>query len=595
MNTSLARRTGVALLSATLLLGLLPESGWAAPRPKISASIQDVVKAEGNAGTTAFAFTVSLSQAPSSTVGLKYATAPGTALAGADYVSASGSLSFAPGTTERTVEVLVKSDLDVEPDEGFSLNLSGGGRAVRIVDALGLATIVNDDRGPAISITDVTIPEGDSGTRNAVMTVSLTHASANPVSVDYTTLDGNANAGLDYIAANGTVVFSAGDTAEPVAVPVNGDALDENDESLDVSLSNSSPNAWISDGLANATILDDDVAPKVAINDVVVTEPASGSSTARFTASLSGVSGKVVEVHFTTADAVDNPAAPGSDYNSTAGLITFNPGERVQHVDVVVHADGVDEPDETFALDLSNPVESALGSKASGIATIVDDDPTPSISIGDAVVDEGNSGSVEAVFPITLSAPASEAVTLDYSTTKGSASAGSDYIDVVSDSVTFAAGDRTQQISIVVNGDTVDEINETFTINLATDSAGALVGRSTAEATIVDDDKARTTPSVAIVKFRRRIAVRGRLTPAAAGVSIVVKLYKRNAAGWALVRTRRPLLGPAKDLDGDGISHSSYGTRFKRPRRARRFKVIVRYLGDEEHLSSRAMKRFRYR
>jgi hypothetical protein len=595
MKTSLPRRVAVAALSASLLVGLLPETGWAGRTTKNSATIDDVTKAEGDAGTSAFVFTVKLSQTPSSTVGLKYATAPGSAVAGADYVTTSGSLAFAPGVTQRTVEVLVKGDLDVEPDETFSLNLSGGGKAIRIADPQGLATIANDDQGPAISIGDVAVTEGDSGTHNAVFGVSLSHTSTSPVTVVYSSMDDTATAGLDYTAVNGTVTIAAGDASEPVAVPIIGDAVDEHDESVIVSLSNSSSNAWISDGQASGAILDDDAAPKVTINDVVVTEPASGDTTARFTASLSAASAKTVVVDYATADGTTNPATPGVDYEAAAGQLTFNAGDRVQYADVVVHGDGVDEADETFTVSLSNPVEAVLGSKASGIATIGDDDPTPSVSIGDAVVDEGNDGSVEAVLPVTLSAAAAEAVTVNYSTESGSASAGSDYDEVGSGTLTFPAGERTRQISVVVHGDKADEIDETFSVNLHSVSSAATAGRASAQVTIVDDDKAATASTVAIRKLRSRVVVRGRVTPAVPGQRMVVKLYKKRAGKWLLVATKRPMLSAARDPDGDGVSYSSYLSRFTRPRRARYFKVVATYLGDAEHLGSRAVKRFRYR
>src|SRR5205814_8228637 len=103
---------------------------------------------EGNSGTTALTFSVSLTQASSQTVTVNYATADGTAtVAGADYQAASGTLTFAPGQTTQTVTVLVNGDTVVEPNETFTLTLtSPGGATLGRSDATG--TIINDDIPP---------------------------------------------------------------------------------------------------------------------------------------------------------------------------------------------------------------------------------------------------------------------------------------------------------------------------------------------------------------------------------------------------------------------------------------------------------------
>src|SRR5439155_17168571 len=110
---------------------------------------------EGNSGTTSFVFTVSLSNASSQTITVTYATADGTATtADNDYVAASGTLTFNPGDTSKTITVTVNGDTKFEPDETFTVKLSGATNAT-IADGQGQGTIVNDDTQPAISINDV--------------------------------------------------------------------------------------------------------------------------------------------------------------------------------------------------------------------------------------------------------------------------------------------------------------------------------------------------------------------------------------------------------------------------------------------------------
>jgi hypothetical protein len=108
-------------------------------------SINDVSMAEGNSGTKNFTFTVTLSAASGQTVTMNFATANGTATAGSDYTATSGSLSFAPGTTSKTIAVVVIGDKTKEPDETFFVNLSSVVNAT-MVKGQGIGTIVNDDK-----------------------------------------------------------------------------------------------------------------------------------------------------------------------------------------------------------------------------------------------------------------------------------------------------------------------------------------------------------------------------------------------------------------------------------------------------------------
>src|SRR5439155_9420542 len=108
-----------------------------------SLSIDDVSAAEGNSGTTPFTFTVNLSAASSAPVTVNFATQNGTALTGEDYLSASGSLTFAPGETSKPITVQVSGDTTPELDETFYVNLSGASASAFIADGQGVGTIVD--------------------------------------------------------------------------------------------------------------------------------------------------------------------------------------------------------------------------------------------------------------------------------------------------------------------------------------------------------------------------------------------------------------------------------------------------------------------
>ncbi|WP_374057830.1 putative Ig domain-containing protein [Xanthomonas sp. WHRI 6108] len=230
-------------------------------------SINDVSVNEGNAGTTNATFTVSLSQ-PAGTGGVSFdiATADGTATAGVDYVASSLTGQTIPaGSSSATFTVLVNGDTLSEPNETFFVNVSNVTGA-SVGDGQGQGTIVNDDALPALSIDDVSVNEGNSGTTTATFTVSLSAASGQTVSVNYITADGTATAGSDYAARSGTLTFAPGVTAQGVAITVNGDTAVEPNETFSVGLSGAS-NASIARANGTGTIVNDDV--------VVVVGPAS--------------------------------------------------------------------------------------------------------------------------------------------------------------------------------------------------------------------------------------------------------------------------------------------------------------------------------
>src|SRR5262249_46114318 len=155
-------------------------------------------------GTTAATFTVSLSAPTDQTVTVNYSTADGTAVAGSDYEAASGTLTFDPGQTSQTVTVSVLGDTLSEASETFTLNLSSPTNAT-LIQAQGTTTISDDDPLPSLSVNNVSVVEGNSGTTAATFTVSLSAPSGQTVTVSYATLNGTALASSDYTATSGTL------------------------------------------------------------------------------------------------------------------------------------------------------------------------------------------------------------------------------------------------------------------------------------------------------------------------------------------------------------------------------------------------------
>ncbi len=244
--TKRARRWALETLEGRVLLSGLP-----------TLSVGDATVIEGNQGTGYAEVVVSLSQRSTKTVTVSYGTADGTARAGGDYAPASGKLSFAPGQTTKTIRVAVTDDRLVEPDESFSVTISGAKNA-KIADASGLVTIVDDE--PRITIeSDLLVAEGDSGTTLFTFTVRLSAAHDEEVTVDYATQDGTATVDDDdYRAAAGTLRFAPGETTKTITVEVVGDLAPEGNQSFTVNLSGASANAFILTGQGTCIIDEDD-------------------------------------------------------------------------------------------------------------------------------------------------------------------------------------------------------------------------------------------------------------------------------------------------------------------------------------------------
>ncbi len=278
-------------------------------------SINDVSVNEGNAGTSNATFIVSLSQ-PAGAGGVSFdiATADGSATAGVDYVASSLTGQTIPaGSSSATFTVLVNGDTLSEPNETFFVNVSNVSGA-GVSDAQGQGTIVNDDALPSLSINDVSINEGNSGTTMATFTVSLSAASGQTVSVNYASADGTATAGSDYVARSGTLTFAPGTTAQGVAITVNGDTAVEPNETFSVGLSGAS-NASIARATGAGTILNDDVV--VTVGPASLPAATAGSA---YSQNLSASGGTAPYSFAVTAGAL-----PAGLTLSAAGVLSGTP------------------------------------------------------------------------------------------------------------------------------------------------------------------------------------------------------------------------------------------------------------------------------
>jgi len=186
-----------------------------------------------------------------------------------------------------------------------------------------------DDRimpAAMFSTWDASMIEGNSGTFPVAVTVTLSGAHSNGVTVNYSTANGTATAGSDYKAVSGTLTFGKNETSKTILVPVIGDRLTEPDETFFVNLQNAK-GATIANGTSVVTIQDDEAL--INIMDVYN----QGHASFTFTVSLYTVYGQAVTVHFATADGT---MIAGVDYVATSGTLTFAPGVTTQTITIDV-------------------------------------------------------------------------------------------------------------------------------------------------------------------------------------------------------------------------------------------------------------------
>jgi autotransporter-associated beta strand protein len=373
---------------------------------------------------------------------------------------------------------------------------------------------------PSISFSNVIVAEGNSGNVQAVFTLTLSAASSQTVTVDYATGDETATSPDDYTPGSGTITFNPGETTKNITVSVNGDTLNETDETFLVTFRRST-NASLVDPDADGTITNDDPLPALSVGDVSVIEGNSGLTDAVFSVTLSAASGQTVTVNYATADGTATEH-PGNDYNGDSGTITFAPGETDDEVDTTVNGDTNVESNETFFVNLSNPTLATIAG-TQGVSTVIDDDaaptptptptpnpsptptpspsptPTPSPSPtatpappGDMVqfgassysVNEG-AGSI--TMNVTRSGNTSNPATIEYGTFDSSATERNDYTTSVG-KLSFAPGETSKSFIVFITNDAHVEGDEQFSAQLNNPQGVNVGNQSSAGVTITDND-----------------------------------------------------------------------------------------------------------
>ena len=432
-------------------------------------------------------------QAANNPVTVRYATADGSAQAGSDYTATSGTLTFLPGESVKTVTVPLLNDSVAEGAEQFSLVLSEPttgvivrGRADVTIGANGAVAVPQ----PRIAVGELVVGEGD---RFADVVVSLSAPGTSRVTVKYATADwiarGDRDTNYDFTQLSGTLSFDPGETTKVVRIDLNDAARGENDGNYDQQperfkfvLSDPSNATLAGEGygwvtlISNDTLLDN---PELHVRDAIVDETAGE---ARFVVTLGRLEGQAannpVTVRYATADAT---AKAGVDYTATSGVLTFLPGESVKTVTVPVARDGLAERLETFRFELSDASTGLIGDGraaaliASGTAGSV---AQPTLSTMPTFASEAD-GFVDVM--VWLDAASTATVKVNYATQAGQATTQD--FKPLSGTLTFLPGEVMKTVRIDVFGDDDVEGMEEFRLVLSS-PANALLPAANASARI---------------------------------------------------------------------------------------------------------------
>jgi Calx-beta domain/Domain of unknown function (DUF4114)/RTX calcium-binding nonapeptide repeat (4 copies) len=347
-------------------------------------SIANVAQSEGNSGMNSYAFNLTLSNASTETVTVKYATADGTATAVSDYTAATGTVTFNPGETNKAINISVKGDTTLEKDETFAVNLTDpvGGT---ISQTIATGTIVDDDR-PVIALTTPDANASENKKDPGLFNLTRTGSTAQALTVSYT-IAGTATNDTDYKKLTGTATFKAGQAQTSIEIKPTDDKIYEGSETVILALNDGGTN-YKFDPIANTgtvTIADEDL-PSISIsvtdNKAAETKIGEVANPGQFTLKRTGINTDALTVSYT----IDGSASNGIDYQKLENSVTFAAGSDTAIINIKPIDDQLAEGTETVKLKLSDNSNYKIDEEKSGTIKITDNNRPREIDTKDLVL-----------------------------------------------------------------------------------------------------------------------------------------------------------------------------------------------------------------
>ena len=503
-----------------------------------------------------------------------------TAASPADYAAVSGfNITIAAGAASQTGSFTVTPVDDDLDEANETIDVTGTLTDITITGAM--VTFTDNDDPVSFSIADAEATEGGKVT----FTVSRGGAEDNVASVKVTTVadsgDGvNAADADDYTAISSaqTLNFAKGVTSQTVEVQTTQDDLFEPDETFRAVLSapalgEDDPGTGVSietgKGTAIGTIKNDDTEPSFAVADA----SASEGDTITFTVTRSGAMDNAVSVKWNTKAATGAGAAATTDYTAmtTATKLDFAKGVETQTFTVATTEDTLHEGNETFLVELTEPVGAIIGD-AEAIGTINDDDPVPStlaISVDadtstdgtqTTIAEDGGVKTVRVTATLGGNSTFTEAktVTVEVGADADSATEGTDYANVGTQSITINAGSSSGYVDFPLTPmqDTLHEGSETISLD------GTLTGVTVTDATITltDDDGAPTALTLSVDADTNTNGVQTSLAEGGGAKTVRVTATLSGSSTFTEAKTVTVEVGADADSATEGTDYTNVGT-----------------------------------
>jgi hypothetical protein len=299
------------------------------------------------------------------------------------------------GETTKTISLKFTNDLIAEPNETFNVTLSdpSGGAIIGTPSSMTVTILDNDGGGAGYSSSSSSSSAGSTNssaaggsigfsataystyesTASATITVLRKGNTSNEAKVNYATSDGSATAGIQYTAATGTLTFAAGESSKTFSVPLFNNSSIDGNKSVTIKLSNPTNSAVLGNpSQVTLTIVDDEATPvgsgSISFSTDVYTARERDGSTLITVIKRGGFDVRS-SVQFTT---YDSTAIAGSDYTSTSGTMTFEPGESSRYFTIPFIVDSVTENEERISMQLSSPSGGVLGTQVNSVVNLTD-------------------------------------------------------------------------------------------------------------------------------------------------------------------------------------------------------------------------------
>ncbi|MDM8561565.1 Calx-beta domain-containing protein [Candidatus Parabeggiatoa sp. HSG14] len=441
-------------------------------------------------------------------VNVDYATADGTATAGSDYTSTSGTLTWNDGdTADKTFTVNITNENDIESDETITLNLSNATGVCLEPNNPATLTVVNDDPSVVPGTLQFSTTAYSVSENGVSITISVTRTGGGDgaISVDYATSDGSATtADSDYTSVSDTLNWIDAETTDKTfIVNITNDSNFEGDENFQITLSNPTGGAGLgTSNPATVTITNDDPPPPspgtLQFSTTAYNVSENGTSLT-IAVTRTGGSDGAISVDYATSDGLATTA--DSDYSSVSNTLNWIDTETTDKTFIInITDDSNFEGDENFQITLSNPTGgTSVGTPAT--VTILDDEipPLPAspgrlqFSTMSYSVNE-NSGSI--MISVIRTGGSDGTISVNYTTVNGSANNGSDYTGN-NGRLSWGNGDVAHKtFTINIMDDNHFEGNEHFRVMLSNTAGSANIGTNQAFITINDDEIAPSLPGM---------------------------------------------------------------------------------------------------